>query len=173
MLTKDKETICDGFADTLMLLFNLADIECFAVEGMNNKNSGHVVVCAELDGQYYYFDPTNDSNARASGFKPGFYYAVSDKELASYFKKEAYVAGILPVCPTSRISDMADVVAFSDDDNAVNNAKSVFLRDGSVNVYFTDTVSDSDKENFGRKLATAIGTTLINTKANGLVGYTK
>lgn len=173
LMTDDHETICDGFADTLLMLFNMAGIECFAVEGLNNKNTGHVVVCAKLDGQYYYFDPTNDSNVCVSGFKPGFYYAMSDKELSSYFKEESEFSNLLPVCPTNKASDLADVIASGDDDTLVNSAKDFLLRDGAVNVYFTDAVSDSDKENFGRKLATAIGDSIVNTKANSVIGYAK
>ena len=173
LVTDSHETICDGFADTLMMLFNIAGIQCFAVEGLNSKNTGHVAICAKLDGGYYYFDPTNDSNVCSSGFKPGFYYAISDKDLLSYFKEEPEFSDLLPVCPQSRISNLAEVIAFSDDDNAVNNAKSILQRDGAVNVYFDETASDSDKENFGRKLATAIGEGIVNTKANGIVGYSK
>lgn len=168
-----RETICDGFADTLILLFNLADIECFTVEGINNKNTGHVVVCAELEGQHYYFDPTNDANVYENGFKSGFYYALSAKQLSSYFQSEEDFKGDLPVCPDSRTSQKADVIAMGDDDNSVNSAKSILEREGSVNVYFADSISDSERQNFGRKLATAFGGSLINTTANGITGYAK
>ena len=167
------ETICDGFADTVMLLFNLAGIDCFAVEGLNSKNTGHVVVCAQLDGQYYYFDPTNDANICASGFRAGFYYGLSDKQLSSYFKAEDVFLKLLPVCPTSKTGEKADVIAQGDDDNSVNNAKAILSRVGAVNVYFPDNVSDKVRQNFGRKLATAFGSSLVNTTANGVVGYTK
>ncbi len=173
LMTDSHETICDGFADTLLMLFNMAGIECFAVEGLNSKNTGHVVVCAKLDKQYYYFDPTNDSNICVSGFKPGFYYAMSDKDLSSYFTEEIEFSDILPVCPTNKASELAEVIASGDDDATVNSAKDFLLRDGAVNVYFADTVSDSDKENFGRKLATAVGSSIVNTKANNVIGYAK
>lgn len=172
-LIEGKETICDGFADTLMLLLNLAGIDCFAVEGVNEKNAGHVVICAKIDGQYFYLDPTNDSNIYQNGFKPGFYYALSDSQLSAYFKAEEDFSSLLPSCPVSRTKEKADVIAAGDDEASVNNAKSILLRDGAVNVCFDDNVSDSDKQSFGRKLATAYGSSLLNTSANGITGYTK
>ena len=171
LLSETHETICDGFADTLMMLFNMADIESFAVEGVNNKNTGHVVVCAKLGNSYFYFDPTNDSPIRKNGFKSGFYFALSDKQLSDYFNAEEDFAGILPECPKSRIGAHADVVALGDDLTTINEAVMIFNRDGAINVYFSDIVSDSTKENFGRRLATAIGTPIITTRINGVVGY--
>lgn len=172
-LVDGRETICDGFADTLVLLLSLAGIDSFAVEGINDRNTGHVVVCAMVDGQYYYFDPTNDANVYNNGFKSGFYYALSDKQLSAYFTAEEDFRTVLPVCPVSLTGEKADIIVSADDDNTVNEAKNILLRDGTVNVCFKDDLSDADRQNFGRKLATAFGSSLINTTANGITGYAK
>ncbi|MEI3034227.1 MAG: transglutaminase domain-containing protein [[Eubacterium] siraeum] len=53
----DGKAICDGYADTVTMLFNMAGIETASANGTNNsKNEGHTVNFAKLDGEYYYFD---------------------------------------------------------------------------------------------------------------------
>ena len=64
------ETVCDGYSNMLMLLFRLIGVECCEVMGQDFEDfsqlspeeqeeaAGHTWVVAQVDGEFYNFDPT-------------------------------------------------------------------------------------------------------------------
>lgn len=56
------KTQCSGFADTMTMMCNLAGIQTISVCGENEE--GHAWNLVNLDGEFYYCDPTSDSNIK-------------------------------------------------------------------------------------------------------------
>ena len=52
--------ICNSFAQALAFLYTQAGLDCAAVTGDSACAGFHMWLMAELDGQWYYFDPTWD-----------------------------------------------------------------------------------------------------------------
>lgn len=95
-------TFCDGYSNMLNLLFRLCGIESYEamgsnVEDINNATAeelenfgGHTWVVAQLDGQFYNFDPTFDST---TDWDDGVlhYFAFSDDLVSTkYIDLEQY-----------------------------------------------------------------------------------
>lgn len=57
-------SVCDGFANALSLLYNLAGIPCFEKEGYPESGSGHTWDCFCADGIWYNADPTFDQSLK-------------------------------------------------------------------------------------------------------------
>ena len=56
-------TNCDGFANALTLLYNMAGIECFNVFYPGDEQGpGHTWCIANIDNKYYHLDPSNDAS---------------------------------------------------------------------------------------------------------------
>lgn len=56
-------TNCDGFANALTMLYNIAGVECFNVFYPGNDTApGHTWCIANIDGKYYHLDPSNDAS---------------------------------------------------------------------------------------------------------------
>ncbi len=169
VVSNDKTAICDGFSDTVTLLFNLAGIEAFSVEG-TSKDGGHVLNMAKLDGQYYYFDSSADSNAVALGFKGRFYYAMSEKSAYTRFVPEKQFEGLLPEATVNATAKSADITTVGSKSD-VSTAAAVIQRDGSVMVAFANGTGDKKKREFVQELADKLGKTVTKAEYNGLVGY--
>ena len=95
-----KRTVCAGYAEALYVLYNLAGIECFTVDGYLNRPDGdgyHIWNVARIDGTYYQFDATWDE-----GVEPGWYrfFGVSDARLQSYYPRhiETLAEEYCPAC---------------------------------------------------------------------------
>ena len=95
-----KETVCAGFAEALYVLYNLAGIECFTVEGYLSTpegGGGHIWNVAKIDGEYYQFDATWDV-----GVPPVCYgfFGVSEERLQSYYRRyvETLAEEYCPAC---------------------------------------------------------------------------
>lgn len=56
------KTQCSGFADTMTMMCNLAGIQSITVCGKTEE--GHAWNLVNLDGDFYYCDPTSDSNIK-------------------------------------------------------------------------------------------------------------
>ncbi|MCB2291248.1 DUF5050 domain-containing protein [Clostridium sp. CS001] len=69
------KSICQGYADTMKLLLNLAGIEAQVVVGYAKEP--HAWNLVKIDGEYYHLDAT--LNDQVSGY---FYFNVSDEELS-------------------------------------------------------------------------------------------
>lgn len=53
--------VCNSFAQALAFLYTQAGLDCAAVMGDSASAGFHMWLMAELDGQWYYFDPTWDA----------------------------------------------------------------------------------------------------------------
>lgn len=71
------ETQCDGFANALSLLYNMAGIPCIekVSQPVKEGEAGHTWNCAYIDGCWYNFDATIDPEAIKT---MNCYYAFSD-----------------------------------------------------------------------------------------------
>lgn len=62
------ESVCQGYAKALQLLFLDVGIESVIVTGTVSEGEGHAWVLAKLDGEYYHIDPTwGDASYNAVG----------------------------------------------------------------------------------------------------------
>ena len=106
------ESLCDGYSNMLMLLFNLAGIRSCEAMGDDVENDdllteeelmeskGHTWVVAMYDGEYYNFDPTYDADTDNDLKDYNCYFAVSDDVIdVQFFDHD----DLRPVCnDTSR-----------------------------------------------------------------------
>lgn len=164
-------TICGGFADTITLLFNLADIDAFSVEGTSDRNVGHVINAAEIDGQYYYFDASADSAACANGFKGRFYYCMSKSTANGYFEENQKLIPLLPDCGKDGYEYSVDFTADNADDDAANTAAELLSGGEPILVRFSESISDSDVNQFAKKLVELTGKQVTYSTYNGLTGF--
>lgn len=117
------ETLCDGYSNMLLLLFNLIGVECCEAMGDNildystateeelENANGHTWVVAKLGDTFYNFDPTFEDSADYTYIDSLQYFGFSD-ELVSikYFDCEE----LRPKCEdTSRDYSYADMVVDS------------------------------------------------------------
>lgn len=164
-------TICDGFADTLMLLYNLAGIPAFTVEGVNTEG-GHVLNIAQIGGQYYYFDVSADSNACKAGFDGKFYFCMSDATTDKYFAAEDELKPFLPVCRTDAVTSSADITINSVNETTwIKTAADKLKNNGTILVKFGTAVKEDDKKKFGEEIAKILGKQIGTASYNGLTGY--
>lgn len=51
-------SVCQGYAKTAQLLLNRLGVNCTMVQGLVKDGEGHAWNMVQVDGQYYYMDPT-------------------------------------------------------------------------------------------------------------------
>lgn len=120
-------TNCDGFANALTLLFNMAGIECFKVfyDGTETA-SGHGWCVAEIDGSYYHLDPSNDAavyQVIQSTDVFSFLCASDEVKLVNSYYHES-IRDLVPACVDTRY-DYANVdihIDTTDVQTAISNA---------------------------------------------------
>ena len=156
-------TFCDGYSNMLNLLFRLAGIESYEAMGSNVEDlynateeelenyGGHTWVVAQLDGQFYNFDPTFDST---TDWNDGVlhYFAYSDDLVSTkYIDLEQY----RPKCTdTSRDFPYAHmIVANITDENIAKSIVDLTEQRASNGEYSTiiavqAPVSSGDFDNF-------------------------
>ncbi len=89
---------CDGFANALAMLYNLAGIESVLSIGMDEGN-GHAWVTAKLSGSFYHFDPTYDSDAAHDVSYGGKLYYFRMSDTAAFALLRSYDADIQNAAP--------------------------------------------------------------------------
>ncbi len=96
-------TVCVGYAEALVTLYNLAGIDCIYVFGTTpfegDIDGGHAWNYAKVNGQWYIFDTTWDETSSQRPFKP-YYFGISTA-LADYYSPrigESFWDGKLPAC---------------------------------------------------------------------------
>ncbi len=173
-LVSDKHmTVCDGFADSLMLLYNLAGIRTFAAEGAVTDGERHVVDIASLSGEHYYLDPTSDSAAKELGVKGRFYYLMTDDILDSYFKADELPEGIkLPTTGEFPAEHAADIAVTSLSDDEAARAGEILSKNGCVLTAFSGSLESNAYSDFGKALSIKCGKDITVTRKNALVAYT-
>ncbi|MCE5234828.1 MAG: transglutaminase domain-containing protein [Clostridiaceae bacterium] len=91
---------CDGFANALAMLYNLAGIESVLAIG-SDENDGHAWVTAKLDNAYYHFDPTYDADGARSAARGGklYYFRLSDPAAFALLRRyDQDIADAAPKC---------------------------------------------------------------------------
>ncbi len=113
---------CDGFANALAMLYNLAGIESMLAIG-SDAGEGHAWVTAKLDGGYYHFDPTYDSDSASKATYGGklYYFRMSDAAAFALSRKyDKDISSSVPKCADTAYDEMPadlEVSDFSSEEN--------------------------------------------------------
>ncbi|MBP3334645.1 MAG: transglutaminase [Ruminiclostridium sp.] len=170
----DGKAICDGYADTVTMLFNMAGIETASANGVNTeKNQGHTVNFAKLDGEYYYFDASADSIINEKGFKPAFYFGMSWEEVSDSFTFADEFANRCPKAEKSLLSDNVDIVISDNSDTMVENMAELLKSGGDTGIIvrFDESVTDEERKSITSDTAGKVGEQLASiSAANRLYG---
>lgn len=163
------KAICDGYADTVTMLFNMAGIEAASANGINNsKNQGHTVNFAKLDGEYYYFDASADSILFEKGFKPAFYFGMSWEEVSDSFTFAAEFESRCPKAEKSLLSDSVDIVISDNSDETVEKAAELLKssRDTGIIARFDESITDDERKNITNSVALQVGEQVASISAS-------
>ncbi len=115
---------CDGFANALAMLYNLAGIESMLAIG-SDAGEGHAWVTAKLGGSYYHFDPTYDSDSANDATYGGKLYYFRMSDAAAFALSRNYdndISSFAPKCADAAYDEMPadlEVSDFSSTDNLV------------------------------------------------------
>lgn len=114
------ETVCDGYSNMLNLLFNLIGVECCEAMGSNIEDvslatpeelenaEGHTWVVAEVDGEFYNYDPTFEDTAEGFWEDGLMFFGFSDELMAVKYPDRD---DMRPKCTdTSRDFSYADLI---------------------------------------------------------------
>lgn len=166
----ENKTICDGYADSLTMLFNLAGIDAFSVKGINDSKTGHVINIAVLDGQYYYFDSTADSAAAANGFDSRFYFAMDKATAVNYFAPVKQFEGLMP---DSGEDLTGQFTVFVDEVNDATTEKIIgeLEADGCVMMKFGESVTEEQQKQLCSEVAQKLDKSISHATYNGITGY--
>ncbi len=170
----DGKAICDGYADTVTMLFNMAGIETVSANGTNTrKNEGHTINFAKLDGEYYYFDASADSIVNEKGFKPAFYFGMSWEEASDSFTFADEFANRCPKAEKSLLSDRVDIVISDNSDATIDNMAELIKTGGDTGIIarFDESITDEERKNITSSAAGKVGEQLGSlAAANRLYG---
>lgn len=170
----DGKAICDGYADTVTMLFNMAGIETASANGTNiSKNEGHTVNFAKLDGEYYYFDASADSIINEKGFKPAFYFGMSWEETSDSFTFADEFANRCPKAEKSLLSDNVDIVISDNSDATVESIAKLIKsgKDNGIIAKFDESITDEERKSITSDTAEKVGEQLASlSAANRLYG---
>ena len=170
----DGKAICDGYADTVTMLFNMAGIDSASANGVNkNKNEGHTVNFAKLDGEYYYFDASADSIINEKGFKPAFYFGMSWEEASDSFTFADEFANRCPKAEKSLLSDNIDIVISDNSEETVKKAAELLKSGGDTGIIakFDESITDEERKSITNDTAEKVGEPLASlSAANRLYG---
>ena len=170
----DGKAICDGYADTVTMLFNMAGIETASANGVNTeKNQGHTVNFAKLDGEYYYFDASADSIVNEKGFRPAFYFGMSWEEVSDSFTFAAEFENRCPKAEKSLLSDNVDIVISDHSDTTVESIAELIKsgKDNGIIAKFDESITDEERKSITSDTAGKVGEQLVSlAAANRLYG---
>lgn len=170
----DGKAICDGYADTVTMLFNMAGIETASANGTNNSlNQGHTINFAKLDGDYYYFDASADSIVYEKGFKPAFYFGMSWEEASDSFTFSGEFADRCPKTEKSLLSDNIDIVISDKSEKTVEKTAELVKSGGDTGIIvkFDNGIADDDRKSITNSVALKAGEKIGSlSAANRLYG---
>lgn len=170
----DGKAICDGYADTVTMLFNMAGIETASANGVNTEtNQGHTVNFAKLDGEYYYFDASADSIVNEKGFRPAFYFGMSWEEVSDSFTFAAEFENRCPKAEKSLLSDNVDIVISDNSDATVESIAELIKsgKDNGIIARFDESITDEERKSITNDTAGKVGEQLVSlAAANRLYG---
>jgi hypothetical protein len=96
--------VCDGYAGMMVYMLHSVDIPAFYVYGMGITPSGeesHAWVCAKLDGEWYFFDPTwGDKTEEDNGYSyiDYSYFAATTEDIDTTHVADANIIVDVPWC---------------------------------------------------------------------------
>lgn len=164
------KTVCDGYADSFTMLFNLAGIDAFSVKGVSDRRAGHVINVAKLDGKYYYFDSTADSAACENGFDGRFYFAMEKSTTENYFAPTKQFEEYMPESGKDITGQFTTAVDTVDDTTAELIAEEL-KKDGCAMLKFGDSISDEQKKELVQNVVEIMGKSVTHATYNGITGY--
>ncbi len=156
----DGKAICDGYADTVTMLFNMAGIETASANGVSNETkSGHTINFAKLDGEYYYFDASADSIVFEKGFKPAFYFGMSWEETSDSFTFDDKFQNRCPKTEKSLLSGNIDIVISDSSEKTIEKTAELVKSGGDMGIIvkFENGISDDDRKSITNSVALKTG----------------
>ena len=156
----DGKAICDGYADTVTMLFNMAGIETASANGVSNETkSGHTINFAKLDGEYYYFDASADSIVFEKGFKPAFYFGMSWEETSDSFTFDDKFQNRCPKTEKSLLSGNIDIVISDSSEKTIEKTAELVKSGGDTGIIvkFENGISDDDRKSITNSVALKTG----------------
>ena len=156
----DGKSICDGYADTVTMLFNMAGIETASANGVSNETkSGHTINFAKLDGEYYYFDASADSIVFEKGFKPAFYFGMSWEETSDSFTFDDKFQNRCPKTEKSLLSGNIDIVISDSSEKTIEKTAELVKTGGDMGIIvkFENGISDDDRKSITNSAALKVG----------------
>lgn len=165
----DGKAICDGYADTVTMLFNMAGIDSASANGTNTrKNEGHTVNFAKLDGEYYYFDASADSIVNEKGFTPAFYFGMSWTEVSDSFTFADAFANRCPRSENSLLTDSIDIVISDNSDTTTEKAAELLKSGGDTGIIarFDESITDEERKSITSDIAGKVGEQLTSLAAS-------
>lgn len=165
----DGKAICDGYADTVTMLFNMAGIDSASANGTNTrKNEGHTVNFAKLDGEYYYFDASADSIVNEKGFTPAFYFGMSWEEASDSFTFADEFANRCPRSENSLLTDSIDIVISDNSDTTTEKAAELLKsgEDTGIIARFDESITDEERKSITSDIAGKVGEQLTSLAAS-------
>ena len=98
------DTVCQGYAEAVSTLFNLAGIDCLTVSGpvvaADISVDSHAWNVAKVNGQWYIFDATWDNTDQGKHPYRPLFFGIS-QELANHYMMRrpfSFWEGIVPAC---------------------------------------------------------------------------
>ena len=156
----DGKAICDGYADTVTMLFNMAGIETASANGVSNETkSGHTINFAKLDGEYYYFDASADSIVFEKGFKPAFYFGMSWEETSDSFTFDDKFQNRCPKTEKSLLSGNIDIVISDSSEKTIEKTAELVKSGGDTGIIvkFGNGIADDDRKSITNSVALKTG----------------
>ena len=83
------DAVCQGFVQAMYMMLKSMDVNCRAVIGKGNGND-HVWLIAEIDGKYYYLDPTWDSAYKGMTY---YFFLKGTKDFDENANEQLHFAG--------------------------------------------------------------------------------
>lgn len=97
------KAVCEGYAEAIKLLCDLAGIECIIVAGtpVSNSAEGHAWNIVKIDGEYYHLDATNNDTMTKDGTEILIYsyFNLTDSEMMKFYEWET---SQYPKCRSTR-----------------------------------------------------------------------
>lgn len=140
------ETVCDGFANALSMLYNLAEIPCFEKLHIadEDEDAGHTWNCFSIDGVWYNADPTfNSSLEEGSALELALEgFGFSDK----YQRFQMEFEDIMPECTEDTLYANREYLPKSTDEHELLGALIQSWRDSgkTAGCVITDNMSDEE-----------------------------
>lgn len=156
------KTHCDGYANALSLLYNMAGIRCVEKDYSPEEKGqlGHTWVLFEVDGKWYNADATGGNSMIpqvASLMKSGYYFGFADKIQGH----TAEYADMYPAADEGLIMKIDAAVDTVGDSEFINQAKKGFNKNKEWTMILVNSSTDQDCNRQIGKLVNALKKDLV------------